>query len=185
MHLCCQMSYSVSTIALWGIRMPAITTGVTHFCCQYLVGCLWERKPFLGGRAKKESYRILPQKFQDDLPVFPSWGLIGQPCSGRSEFFFFCIVFRDIRTVDCNSMLPDEGARLDQKGVGFSFLFKRSYLETEKIFTHFFSNLGWIKTNGQIAAHKTTLGCRKLVGFESQGMVLCATSKDGKVEPHG
>lgn len=101
--------------------MPAITTGVKHFCWQYLVGCLWERKPFLGG---KTALRRNPtESFRKNFKMTSRFSLreallVSLVLVDRS--FFFCIVFFwTSGTVDGNSMLPDEGARLDQKGVGF------------------------------------------------------------------
>lgn len=132
MHLCCQVSYSVSTIALWGIRMPAITTGVKHFCWQYLVGCLWERKPFLGG---KTALRRNPtESFRKNFKMTSRFSLreallVSLVLVDRSFFFFASCSFGHpvlLMAIQCYQM---KGRDLTKK-VLVSFLFKRSYLET-------------------------------------------------------
>ena len=97
---------------------------------------------------KKESYRILPQKFQDDLRFSLREALLVSLVLVDRRFF--CIVFFwTSGTVDGNSMLPDEGARLDLQFFGFFSVYGVAIWRLKRSSPIFFSNLGWIKTNGQ------------------------------------
>lgn len=186
MHLCCQVSYSVSTIALWGIRMPAITTGVKHFCWQYLVGCLWERKPFLGGktalrRNPTESFRKnfkMTSRFSLREALLVSLVLVDR------SFFFLHRVLLDIRYCWWQFNATRWRGETWPKRCWFLFCLNVAIWRLKRSSPIFFQT--WVESKQTDKLRPTcTLDGRKLVGFESQGMVLCATSKDGKVEPHG
>lgn len=167
-------------------------TDASHYHgCQALLLAVFGRLPvgkeaFFRGKnsTKKESYRILPQKFQNDLPVFPSWGLIGQPCSGRSEFFFLHRVLLDIRYCWWQFNATRWRGETWPKRCWFLFCLNVAIWRLKRSSPIFFQT--WVESKQTDKLRPTcTLDGRKLVGFESQGMVLCATSKDGKVEPHG